>query len=94
MTLVCKSVGIWDAIVNLIYRCGVAITPDINPIDVGLETSCPRDSKKVSCELGSQKYSMDWEIFEKMWEGCKLQEQNSKVNSKKKIQNTLHCIWR
>ena len=48
MTLVSKSVGIWDGIVNPIYRYGVEITPDINPIYVGLERSCPRDSKNVS----------------------------------------------
>ena len=48
MTLVCKSVGIWDGIVNPIYGCGVKITKEINPIYVGLERSCPRDSKNVS----------------------------------------------
>ena len=48
MTLVCKSVGIRDGIVNPIYGRGVEITPDINPIYVGLERSCPRDSKNVS----------------------------------------------
>ena len=31
-----------------IYRYGVEITPDINPIYVGLEMSCPWDSKNVS----------------------------------------------
>ena len=31
MTLICKSVGIWDGIVNPIYGCGVEITQDINP---------------------------------------------------------------
>ena len=46
MTLVCKSVGIWDGIVNPIFGCGVKITPDINPIYVGLER--PRESKNVS----------------------------------------------
>ena len=48
MTLVCKSVGIWDGIVNPIYGCGVKMTPDINPIYVGFKRSCPRDSKNVS----------------------------------------------
>ena len=48
MTLISKSVGIRDGIVNPIFGCGVKITPDINPIYVGLERSCPRDSKKVS----------------------------------------------
>ena len=48
MTLVCKSVGIWDGIVNPIYGCGVKIAPDINPIYAGFERSCPRDSKNVS----------------------------------------------
>ena len=48
MTLVCKYIGIWDCIVNPIYGCGVEITPDINPIYVGLERSCPKDSKNVS----------------------------------------------
>ena len=48
LTLVCKSVGIWDSIVNPLYGFGVEITPDINSINVGLERSCPRDSKNVS----------------------------------------------
>ena len=48
MTLVCKSLGIWDGIVNPIYGCGVKMAPDINPICAGLERSCPRDSKNVS----------------------------------------------
>ena len=48
MTLVWKSVGIWDGIVNPIYGCGVKMAPDINPINAGLERSCPRDSKNVS----------------------------------------------
>ena len=48
MTLVCKSVGIWDCIINPIYGCGVKMTPYINPIYVGFERSCPRDSKNVS----------------------------------------------
>ena len=48
MTLVCKSVGNWDGIVNPIYGGGVKMTPDINPIYVGLERSCPRYSKNVS----------------------------------------------
>ena len=45
--LVCKSVGIWNGIVNPIYGCGVKTTQDINPIYVGLERSCPRNSKNV-----------------------------------------------
>ena len=48
MTLVCKSVGILHGIVNPIFGCGNEITPDINPIYVGLERSCPRDSKNVT----------------------------------------------
>ena len=48
MTLVCMSVGICDGIVNPIYGWGVEITPDINPIYVGLERSCLRDSNNVS----------------------------------------------
>ena len=48
MTLVCKSVGIGDGIVNPIYGCGVKMTPYINPIYVGFERSYPRDSKNVS----------------------------------------------
>ena len=39
MTLVFKSVGILDGIVNPIFGCWVEITPDINPIYVGLERS-------------------------------------------------------
>ena len=45
MTLVCKSVGTWDGIVNPIYGFGAS---DINPINAGLERSCPRDTKNVS----------------------------------------------
>ena len=48
MTLVCKSVGIWDGIVNPIYGFGVKIAPDINPIYARFERGCPRDSKNVS----------------------------------------------
>ena len=48
MTLVCKSVDIWDGIVNPIYGCGVQMTPDINPIYSGLQRTCPTDSKNVS----------------------------------------------
>ena len=48
MTLVCKSVGIWDGIVNPIYGCGVKMASDIKPIYAGLEWSCSRDSKNVS----------------------------------------------
>ena len=48
MTLVIKSFDFCDDIVNPIYRYGVEITPDINPIYVGLEMSCPWDSKNVS----------------------------------------------
>ena len=48
MTLVYKSVGFWDSIVNPIYGCGVKMTPDINPIYAELERSCPMDSKNVS----------------------------------------------
>ena len=46
MTLVWKSHGIGD---SLIYpRCSVKITPDINPIYVGIKGSFPDDSKNVS----------------------------------------------
>ena len=48
MTLVCKSVGIEESIVNPIYGYGVKMAPDVNPIYIGLERSCPRDSKNVS----------------------------------------------
>ena len=48
MTLVCKSAGIWDGIVNPIFGCLVEIIPDINPIYFGLEMYCPGDSKNVS----------------------------------------------
>ena len=47
MTLLCKSVGIWDGIVNPIYGCGVKMAPDINPTYAGLERFCLRDSKNV-----------------------------------------------
>ena len=48
MTLVCKSLGIWDGMVNPIYGCWVEMAPDINPTYAGFEKSCPRDSKNVS----------------------------------------------
>ena len=48
MTFVCKSIGIWDGIVNPIYGCLVKMAPYIHPIYAGLERSCPRDSKNVS----------------------------------------------
>ena len=48
MTLVWKSVGIWDGIVNPTYGCGVKMALDINPIYAGFERYCPRDSKNVS----------------------------------------------
>ena len=48
MTLVSKSFDFCDDIVNPFYRYGVEITPDINPIYVGLERSYPRDTKNVS----------------------------------------------
>ena len=38
MTLVCKSHGIGDSLINPIYGCSVKITPNINPIYVGIET--------------------------------------------------------
>ena len=50
MTLVCKSVGIWDGIVNPICGCGVKMAPDINPLYARL--SCPRDSKYVYVDVG------------------------------------------
>ena len=46
--LLCKSVGIWDGIVNPIYGCRVRMTQGINPVYAGLERSFPRDSKNVS----------------------------------------------
>ena len=57
MTLVCKSLGIWDGIVNPIYGCGVKITPDINPLYSGFGRSCPRDSKNESF-VGAKTLSM------------------------------------
>ena len=48
LTLLCKSLGIWDGIINPIYGCGVKITLDINPIHGGFGRSCPGDSKNVS----------------------------------------------
>ena len=47
ITLVCKSVDIWDGIVNPIYGCRVRMTQSINPIYAGLERPCPDVSKKV-----------------------------------------------
>ena len=47
-TLVCKSHGIGDSLINPIYRCIVKINQDISPIYVGIERSFPDDSKNVS----------------------------------------------
>ena len=55
MTLVCKSLGIGDGIVNPMYGCGVKMAPDINPIYVGFERSCPRDSENVSYVDGGER---------------------------------------
>ena len=49
LTIICKSIGIWDGIVNYVnpnYWCGVKITLDVNPVYVGLERP-PKDSKNV-----------------------------------------------
>ena len=51
MTLICKSFGICDGIVNPIFGCGVKMTIDINPMYDWLERSCPRDSY-VDVETG------------------------------------------
>ena len=57
MTLVCKSVGIWDCIVNPIYGCDVKMTPYNNPTYAGLKRSCPRDSINVSYRVvGNEGY--------------------------------------
>ena len=65
MTLVCKSLGIGDGIVNPIYGCGVKMAPDINPIYAGLERFCPRDSKNVSYVdegLCIDLFRLDWKL--------------------------------
>ena len=36
------------SLINPIYRCSVKITPDVNPIYVGIERSFSDDSKNVS----------------------------------------------
>ena len=48
MTLICKSLGIGDDIINPIYESRVKMAPDINPIYAGFERSCPQDSKNLS----------------------------------------------
>ena len=48
MTLVWKSPGIGNSLINPIFRCSVKITPDINPKYVGIERSFPDVSKSVS----------------------------------------------
>jgi len=48
MTLIIKSLGTRDNIVNPIYECWVKITPDINPKHVGLGWACPGDSQNES----------------------------------------------
>ena len=52
MTLLCNSLGIGDGTVNVnpIIRCGVQITPDINPIYGGFG--------KESYEWGGLVYSI------------------------------------
>ena len=53
LTIVWKSHGIGNSLINPIYRCSVMITADINPIYVGIERSFPDDSKNVSfAEMG------------------------------------------
>ena len=47
MPLVYKSDGIGDSLINPFYGCSVKITPDINPICVGIEMSVPDNSKNV-----------------------------------------------
>ena len=47
MTLVYKSIGILDGIVNTIYGCGAKVNQDINTIYVGLGSSCLWNSKNV-----------------------------------------------
>ena len=37
----------YDTCMYLNYGCGVKMAPDINPINAGLERSCPKDSKSV-----------------------------------------------
>ena len=48
MTLVCKSHGIGDSLINPIYGCIVKINQDINPIYVGIKRSFSDDSKNAS----------------------------------------------
>ena len=48
MTLVCKPHGSRNNIFNHIYKGGDKMTPDINPLYVGIEWSFPDDSKNVS----------------------------------------------
>ena len=77
MTLVWKSVGIWDGIVNPIYGCGVKMAPDINPIYAGLKRSWPKDSKNVLfVDVGLVKTGLDliesygWKMGEDNWRLC------------------------
>ena len=70
MTLVCKSVGIWDGIVNPIYGCGVKMAPNINPIYAGLETSFLRNTCLINWFLEileSNKYSLSWALSQRQW---------------------------
>ena len=61
MTLLCKSVGIWDGIVNPIYWCRVRMTPGINPIYARFKRPCPRDSKNVSyVDVGLVIHVLTW----------------------------------
>ena len=48
MAVLCKSLGIWDGIVNPTYGYGAEINPYINPIYGGLGRSFTRDSKNLS----------------------------------------------
>ena len=53
MTLVWKSHGIGDSLINPFYGCSVKITPHNNPIYVGIERSFPDNSKNVAfVEMG------------------------------------------
>ena len=57
MTLVYKSVGIWDGIVNPICGCGVKITQDINPIQ------CVQEKVKKSNHLVWHKNKVEFLLF-------------------------------
>ena len=69
---------------NPIFGCGVEMTPDINPIYIGLERCFPRDSKNVSyVGVGLDLFRLDFELWVVGWVGL----------SKNIVNPTIRGLW-